>query len=560
MTDKDRDGLQRDLHKFQTDREYLRKLGELALASSLNSLTKNVAMSVASDRTSSSENSPPVPPERDESSHFHRSASMVVDRNRLSDHGSLLSPSPKSLLSSESSKELNYGSLKHRTKYATVSEKKHRNSSIETNDLGFVIYEDAAAIMSGRETIRRHYHSAVRKYESLKEEYDFLHKRYADLVTGHSSVVFKLELAQEDLIRMRKNYEEIVQEKNSALRDRAGLQQQCTAAIRQWDKALRECNEVKERLAKVQQQRDDAMKEVNEAMTWRIKATKDLARLTEERNEAVNEYSLVMSERDSVHKEIEKLQDELHETQKKLKISDDETKRCQIEVDNVKKEALAAVFEKQRLLKENLELKERCSELVGISEDAVSPTSPSRSSINATPLGLKLWGSSSSVVSTSWTRLSLKNASSDLLKHNHLSASNSSSISTMCSNSKLKLDLEQANQIVELRRQVDRLRHDQLEAQQEVEVFKRRLEWAFSEKEKIALERESIRYLCDRLRKERDQIVTKFAKSLAECDEVKRQRNEAQKEVNSLKKILEGPTNEGESDSENIRANVLQFL
>lgn len=436
---------------------------------------------------------------------------MVIDRSRYPDSTATLTAAIKHLGASKSSKELDYGSVRLR-KQESVNEKRMRNSTIETTESGFLKYEDVAAMMSGRETLRLHYHSAaIRKYEGLKEEYDMLHKRYADLVSTNSSTVFKLELAQEELVRMRKNYDEIVQEKGAAIRERNGLQQQCTAAIRQWDKALRECTEAKEQLAKVQQQRDEAMKEIHQAMAARIKATKDLSRLTEERNAAVQEYSLVMSERDSVHKEIESLQEDLAQSQKKIKALEDSKKVMHHENEKLRAEALAAVIEKERAIKECNEMRDKSGDFP---EGTASPTSPSRSSMSTAPFGLYLWGSSSSA--TSWANQTpSKRTNSHLLKQNHLSASNSSSVSTL-SHPQLKLKIDNIDQAMHeieiLRRQVDRLQHDLLEALQEIEVSKRLREWAFSEKEKIAYERESIRYLCDRLRKERDRAQSDLTK------------------------------------------------
>ena len=42
----------------------------------------------------------------------------------------------------------------------------------------------------------------------------------------------------------------------------------------------------------------------------------------------------------------------------------------------------------------------------------------------------------------------------------------------------------------------------------EADVAKGRRDWAFSERDKVVLERESIRTLCDKLRRERDRYVT----------------------------------------------------
>lgn len=74
-----------------------------------------------------------------------------------------------------------------------------------------------------------------------------------------------------------------------------------------------------------------------------------------------------------------------------------------------------------------------------------------------------------------------------------------------------------------------------LESIQEAEVSKRRRDWAFSERDKIVLERESIRTLCDRLRKERDRAVSDLAEALRDSDDIKKQKNETTKELKVLK-------------------------
>lgn len=73
------------------------------------------------------------------------------------------------------------------------------------------------------------------------------------------------------------------------------------------------------------------------------------------------------------------------------------------------------------------------------------------------------------------------------------------------------------------------------EAQQEAEVSKRRRDWAFSERDKIVQERESIRAHCDKLRRERDRKVSELAEALRDSDDMKKQRNETSKELKELK-------------------------
>lgn len=86
-----------------------------------------------------------------------------------------------------------------------------------------------------------------------------------------------------------------------------------------------------------------------------------------------------------------------------------------------------------------------------------------------------------------------------------------------------------------LRKQIERLQLELQDVNQEIEVCKKRRDWAFSERDKIVLERESIRTLCDNLRRERDRNFSDLAEALLESDEIKRQKNEALKELKQLK-------------------------
>lgn len=70
-------------------------------------------------------------------------------------------------------------------------------------------------------------------------------------------------------------------------------------------------------------------------------------------------------------------------------------------------------------------------------------------------------------------------------------------------------------------------------------MSKRRRDWAFSERDKIVLERESIRTLCDKLRKERDRAVSDLAEALRDSDNIKKQKNETSKELKVLKEKME---------------------
>lgn len=92
-------------------------------------------------------------------------------------------------------------------------------------------------------------------------------------------------------------------------------------------------------------------------------------------------------------------------------------------------------------------------------------------------------------------------------------------------------DNGEQQEVEQLRKQLDKMQNELTEAFQEAEVSKQRRDWAFGERDKVVLERESIRTLCDRLRRERDRAVSDLAEALRDSDDIKRQRNDASKEL-----------------------------
>merc|ERR1719370_428793 len=76
-------------------------------------------------------------------------------------------------------------------------------------------------------------------------------------------------------------------------------------------------------------------------------------------------------------------------------------------------------------------------------------------------------------------------------------------------------------------------------ARLEEDVAKGRRDWAYSEGDKVVKERESIRTLCDKLRRERDRAVSELAEALRDLDEVKKNRNEVSKENKDLRERIE---------------------
>ncbi|XP_065342347.1 disks large homolog 5 isoform X2 [Cloeon dipterum] len=403
----------------------------------------------------------------------------------------------------------------------------HRKETVEMRRA----QQEALGKDSGvNDSMNQHYMNTLRKCDKFKEDYESLRKRYEELKGNHSITVSKMEAVQEEASRYKSQCEDIAEELSSVVRERHGLKQQCTAAIRQWDIALQERNEYRDALGKVQQQHEEAVKEINSAMALRMKATKELKRLADERNAAIQEYALIMGERDMVHKEIEKLNDDLSEATKKIKALEagnkefgDEKKTLSYQIETLKIEISSALQDRDKALKECNDLREKFGGYTS-KEESNQESLKSRLEYDI------------------YNRESTR-------KENNEGASSSRDLYSKAQRERMD-NLDQANQEIDrLRKQVDKLQAElqvmwtiypiKKEAIQEAEVSKRRRDWSFSERDKIVLERESIRTLCDRLRKERDRAVSDLAEALRDSDDIKKQRNEASKELKELKEKME---------------------
>ncbi|XP_015793530.1 disks large homolog 5-like [Tetranychus urticae] len=308
-----------------------------------------------------------------------------------------------------------------------------------------------------------------------------------------------------------------------------GLEQRYKAILHKYDKVVKECAELQQSLAKVQSQRDEYIKEINRVITARLKATQDLSRMTEERNSAIQEYNLIMSERDTVHKEIEKLQEELADNQKKLSTLQEEKIVNLEQIDSLKRKITSVLIDRDRLSKKIQEDRVKYGDS---EEDSISPLRSPSSSVNNTNSANNnnhnshnQWDSSSSGISSSWKQTSMASIGSH--GQSHLGSSRLGS-------------MEQVNAEIELlRRQNERLQQELMYSHSEIETLKKERDDALEFKEKVSLERESMKTLCDRLRKERDRVVCDLAEALRDSDDMRRQLNDAQKELSELKEKVE---------------------
>lgn len=275
---------------------------------------------------------------------------------------------------------------------------------------------------------------------------------------------------------------------------------------------------------------------------------REIAKVTSERDAVIQEYQLVMSERDNVHAEIERLNEALSEMTARLR-------SCSEEMNRLKREVATTQAEKDRYKQELQELKDRYGADLAMSYllgDDRSQSLTSDASLFHVP---DLRTSISRAINNSSAMNNnvgiSKGSSGDLLRHQYLSTSSSNSSVVGIGQQKGHLtgynhpnytfdNLDMANyEIDQLRRRNAQLEDKVTEAQNEAEVSKKRRDWAVSEKKKMILERESIRYLCDSLRKERNTRDRELSKALTDNDELKRQVKELSRQLTELREKLE---------------------
>lgn len=75
-------------------------------------------------------------------------------------------------------------------------------------------------------------------------------------------------------------------------------------------------------------------------------------------------------------------------------------------------------------------------------------------------------------------------------------------------------------------------------SRQEIDSAKQQRDWALSERQRIVAERDSMRTMCDTLRRERDDAITKLAVAIRDTDELQRQKEQAERELKKIKSVF----------------------
>uniref|UniRef100_G3P222 Discs, large homolog 5a (Drosophila) n=1 Tax=Gasterosteus aculeatus aculeatus TaxID=481459 RepID=G3P222_GASAC len=368
------------------------------------------------------------------------------------------------------------------------------------------------------EVLNKLYDTAVDKLEGVKKEYDALSKRYSEKVANHSTDLSRLEQAEEENRRLQKQLDALLKQRDSAMH----YQQQYSTSIRRFDSVQQELNKSSAQNKELQREMERLQSEVTRYKTSQLKSAKDCEKFKEERDSVFSEYRLIMSERDQVIKELDKLQTELEAAEARLKNTSSERVVASEELEALRQELNSSLVDRDRAICERNELLEKyCHE--------VKDKAEAQKELSQACKDIEMVREERDVARKERTEAIVQR---DQLLREYYQARQKQDSAT--------LDMERANKEIEmLRKQYEAMSQELRESTQEAEVAKCRRDWAFQERDKIVAERESIRTLCDNLRRERDRAVSDLADALRNLDDMRKQKNDALRELKELKEKME---------------------
>uniref|UniRef100_A0A8B9KDN3 Discs, large homolog 5a (Drosophila) n=1 Tax=Astyanax mexicanus TaxID=7994 RepID=A0A8B9KDN3_ASTMX len=371
---------------------------------------------------------------------------------------------------------------------------------------------------NGSSEVLKLYDTAMEKLEGLKKEYDGLSKRYSEKVANHNTDISRLEQAEEENRRLQKQIDTLVKQRDTAIH----YQQQYSASIRRFDSVQQELNKASAQNKELQREMERLQSEVTRYKNFQLKAVKDAEKYKEERDSVFNEYRLIMSERDQVIKEVDKLQTGLEAAEARLKNTSSERMVASEELEALRQELNSSLVDRDRAICERNELLEKyCHE--------VKDKAEAQKELSQACKDIETVREERDVARKERTEAIIQR---DQLLREYYQARQKQDSATM--------DMERANKEIEvLRKQCEAMSQELKDAVQEAEVAKCRRDWAFQERDKIVAERESIRTLCDNLRRERDRAVSDLADALRNLDDMRKQKNDATRELKELKEKME---------------------
>ncbi|XP_073825542.1 MAGUK family member discs large 5 isoform X1 [Musca autumnalis] len=113
-------------------------------------------------------------------------------------------------------------------------------------------------------------------------------------------------------------------------------------------------------------------------------------------------------------------------------------------------------------------------------------------------------------------------------------------------------------EIEKLRKSLEKAHAEVERAAQDTEEAKRVRDWAISQREKIVQERDSVKTLCDNLRKERDKAISDLLSAIRDSEKIKKQKDEAQRKIDVLKEQLEQNQNNDSASRRSFRMSTYE--
>ncbi|XP_051529533.1 disks large homolog 5-like isoform X2 [Myxocyprinus asiaticus] len=362
------------------------------------------------------------------------------------------------------------------------------------------------------------YDTTLNKLEGIKKEYDTLRKRYNEKTVSHNADLSRLEKTEEENRHLQKQLDVLLKQRDSALH----YQQQYSSSTRRFESLQQELNKISAQNDELQREMECLQMESTRYKTLQLKAVKDADKLKEERDSVLNEYRLIMSERDQVIKEVDKLQTGLDAAEAKLKNTSSERSVASEEIEALRQELNSSLVDRDRAIREKAELLEKyCHE--------VQDKAETQKELSQACKDIEMVREERDVARKERTEAIIQR---DQLLREYYQARQKQDSAT--------LDMERVSKELDvLRKQCEAVSEELQEAVQDAEVAKCRRDWAFQERDKIVAERESIRTLCDNLRRERDRAVSDLADALRNLDDLRKQKNDAVRELKELKDCME---------------------
>nr|XP_020460621.1 disks large homolog 5-like isoform X2 [Monopterus albus] len=368
------------------------------------------------------------------------------------------------------------------------------------------------------DVLNKLYDTVVDKLEAMKSDYEALRKRYNEKTASHNADLSRLDQAEEENHRLQKQMDMLLMQRDAAI----NYQQQYSTSIRRFDNTQQELSKTAAQNQELQREMERLQSEATRLKTQQLKAVKDCEKYKEERDSVISEYRLIMSERDQVIKEVDRLQTGLEMAEAKLKNTSSERRVANEELEALRQELSSALVDRDRAICEKNELLEKyCHE--------VKDKAEAQKELSQACKDIEMVREERDVARKERTEAIIQR---DQLLQEYYQARQKQDSAT--------LDMERANKEIEmLRKQYEAISQELREASQDAEVAKCRRDWAFQERDKIVAERESIRTLCDKLRRERDRAVSDLAESLRNLDDMRKQKNDSARELKELKEKME---------------------